>query len=56
LIFAGLGDKPRTLDALDRMAYVGPQRIGMFLHYPELAFLRGDPGVRALQLKVGLPE
>ena len=56
LIFAGLGDKERTLEALDRMAVVGPVRMGSILSLPELALLRGDPRVKALRKKVGLPE
>ena len=57
LIFAGLGDKERNLDALDRMAgAVGAQRVGAYLNYPELALLRGDPRLNALRKKIGLPE
>ena len=56
LIFAGLGDKDRTLEALDRMAVLGAQRIGKCLNYPELALLHGDSRVKALRKKVGLPE
>jgi TolB-like protein/DNA-binding winged helix-turn-helix (wHTH) protein/Flp pilus assembly protein TadD len=56
LIFAGLGDKDRTLEALDRMAARGALRVGQWLNFPELAFLRGDPRVKALRKKVGLPE
>ena len=56
LIFAGLGDKDRTLEALDRMVVLGPFRIGRALTFPELAFLRGDPAVKKLRKKVGLPE
>jgi TolB-like protein/Flp pilus assembly protein TadD len=56
VIFAGLGDKERTLEALDRMAVVGPVRMGWILGLPELALLRGDPRLKALQKKVGLPE
>ena len=48
LLFAGLCDKGRTLAALDRMAARGAQRVGTFLHYPELALLRGDPRLKAL--------
>ena len=54
--FAGLGDKERTLEALDRMAVVGPVRMGSILSLPELALLRGDPRLKALRKKVGLPE
>jgi TolB-like protein/Tfp pilus assembly protein PilF len=56
LTFAGLGDKDRTLEALDRMAVLGPFRIGRALTFPEFALLRGDPRVKALRKKVGLPE
>lgn len=56
LIFAGLGDKGRTLEALENMASRGPQRVGRFLMYPEFAFLRGDPRVKALRERVGLPQ
>ena len=56
MIFAGLGDKDRTLEALDRAATAGPIRIGWQLTAPELALLRGDPRVKALRKKVGLPE
>jgi tetratricopeptide (TPR) repeat protein len=56
LIYAGLGDKDRTLQALDRMADLGPVRVGRTLTLPELAFLRRDPRLNALRRKVGLPE
>jgi len=56
LIFAGLGDKDRTLEALDRMTALGALRVGRTLYYPELALVRGDPRLKALRKKVGLPE
>src|SRR5205807_9690289 len=56
LAFAGLSDKDRTLEALNRMAVQGPVRIGRTLIYPEFALLRGDPRVKALRKKVGLPD
>jgi Flp pilus assembly protein TadD len=56
LILAGLGDKDRTFEALDLAAASGPTRIGRALTFPELALLRGDPRVKALRKKVGLPE
>ena len=56
LIFASLGDKDRTLEALERMSLQGPQRVGMYLNSPELALLRGDPRLKAFRKKVGLPE
>ena len=56
LIFAGLADKQRTLEALDRMTVLGPVRVGRDLKYPELDLVRGDPRVKAIRKKVGLPE
>jgi TolB-like protein/Flp pilus assembly protein TadD len=56
LIFAGLGDKDRAFEALERMAALGPVRIGRTLTFPELSLLRGDPRLNALRKKVGLPE
>jgi hypothetical protein len=55
LVFAGLGDKERTLDALERMDVLGPVRIGRALTFPEFAFVRDDPRVNGLRKKVGLP-
>jgi TolB-like protein/Flp pilus assembly protein TadD len=55
-IFAGLGDKDRTLEALDRSAPLGPFRIGAVLNFPEFALLRGDPRAKALRKRVGLPD
>lgn len=56
LIFAGLGDKDRVFQALDLAATGGPFRIGRALAWPELSLLRGDPRLRGLRRKVGLPE
>jgi len=56
LVFAGLGDRDRTLDALERMEVLGPVRIGRALTFPEFAFVRGDPRINALRRKVGLSE
>ena len=56
LIFAGLGDKERTLEALDRTAVFGPVRLAQQLTNPAYSLLRGDPRLKALRKKVGLPE
>jgi adenylate cyclase len=56
ITFAGLGDKERTLEALDRMTALGALRLGRTLYYPELALVRGDPRLKVLRKKVGLPE
>ncbi len=56
VIFAGFADKDRTLEALGRMARVGPVRMGAILSLPELALLRGDPRLSILRKQVGLPE
>src|SRR5262249_41055725 len=56
LVYAGLGDKDRTLAALGGVAKLGGARIGQALNSPEFALLRGDPRVQSLRKKVGLPE
>ncbi len=56
IIFAGLGDRDRTFEALDRVAELGGVRIGRALNSPEFAVLRGDLRVKALRKRVGLPE
>jgi TolB-like protein/tetratricopeptide (TPR) repeat protein len=53
--FAGLGDKDRCFEALDRATSAGPYRIGWALASPEYAIARGDVRVRDLRNKVGLP-
>jgi hypothetical protein len=56
LLYAGLGDSDGTVKALDRMARLGPARVGLTLTLPELTFLRGDPRVKGLRKRAGLPE
>jgi serine/threonine-protein kinase len=56
-IFAALGDKDRTFEAVDRAVPLGPIRIGRdVLISPRFELLRGDPRLKALRRKVGLPE
>jgi hypothetical protein len=38
------------------MAGLGAPRLGRTLNYPELALLRGDPLLKALRKKIGLPQ
>lgn len=56
LVFAGMGDKERVVNALTRMTELGPARLGRALALPELALIRGDPRVKTLRRKVRLPE
>jgi tetratricopeptide (TPR) repeat protein len=56
LTYAGLGDKNRMLEALDRMAAISVWRVGEYLTYPELSLLRGDPRLKSFRKKIGLPE
>jgi TolB-like protein len=56
---ACLGDKDRVFESLDRNTAVGPIRIGYFLLRVDRwnrGLLRGDPRLKALRKKVGLPE
>jgi TolB-like protein len=55
-IFTALGDKDRAFEALERAIPLGSVRLGRDLTYAEFAPLRGDPRVKALRKKVGLPE
>jgi TolB-like protein len=55
-IFTALGDKDRAFEALARAIPLGPVRLGRDLTWAEFAPLRGDPRVKALRKRVGLPE
>lgn len=58
-IYACLGDKDRVLEALDRAEHLGPIRIGWFLlrvDREHRGLLAGDPRLKTLRKKVGLPE
>ena len=56
VIYAGLGDMDRTLEAFNRMAGLGAARIGRELNSPEFALLRDDPRAKALRKRIGLPD
>jgi TolB-like protein/Flp pilus assembly protein TadD len=56
VIFAGLGDKERALEAMERSTAARPFRVGRQLTWPELAIIRNDPRMKALRKKLGLPE
>jgi hypothetical protein len=56
-IFAAFGDKDRTFEVLDQMVPMGPTRIGRdIFNSPNFDFLHGDPRLKVLRNKVGLPE
>ena len=55
IIFAALGDKDRTLEALNRAADVLPHRTALLLVLPEMAFLQADPRLAAVRKKLNLP-
>jgi serine/threonine-protein kinase len=54
IIYAGLGDKDRAFDALERMNAEKHPLVGIYLTYPELALLRDDPRLGAFRRKLGL--
>ena len=56
VVFAGFGDRDHTIEQLERLARAGPVRLGFTLNSPEFAFVRGDPRLKTLRKKVGLPE
>lgn len=56
LIYAGLGDTGRTMDALSKMAAEHDPAVAMHTVFPELAFLRGHPRYMEFRRKLNLPE
>ena len=54
-IYAALGDNTRAFDALNRAVIREPHRVTWVLQYPELAGLRGDRRLAALQRRLNLP-
>jgi tetratricopeptide (TPR) repeat protein len=55
IIYAGLRDKDRTLEALEEMANIKEPRAALYTVFPELAFLRDEPRFKAFRRKLGLP-
>ena len=55
LIYAGLGDKDRAFEALERAVDQNWWRAATWMIRPEMAILRGDPRVADLRKKMGLP-
>jgi serine/threonine-protein kinase len=53
-IYAGLGDKDRVFEALEEMAARQDSGAQLYLVFPEMALLRGDPRLAALRKKFGL--
>jgi TolB-like protein/Tfp pilus assembly protein PilF len=54
LIYAALGDKDRTFEALDKAADSRPNRTAVLLVLPEMRLLRGDARLAALKRKLNL--
>jgi serine/threonine-protein kinase len=55
-IYAGLGDRDRAFDALERLAASADGRAFLYLGYPELAGLRSDPRMMTIRRRLGLPR
>ena len=55
IIAAGLRDKDRTFEALERMAAEKDPRVGWYITYPELAFIRDDPRMAAFRRMLRIP-
>ena len=56
IIYSGLGDADRAMNALWRMAAERDPNASGFTVLPELAFLRGDPRFKEFRRKQNLPE
>ena len=54
-VYAGLGDKDRVFQALEKMAAIHDPRVGAYLTDPELSLLRGDQRLSEFRQKVGIP-
>jgi len=54
-VYAGLGDKDRTFQALEKMAANHDPRVGAYLTYPELGLLRGDTRLTEFRQTLRMP-
>jgi serine/threonine protein kinase/Tfp pilus assembly protein PilF len=54
LTCAGLGDKDCVFEALNEMADAKDGRVHVYIVFPELALIRGDPRLETLKKKIGL--
>ncbi len=54
-VYAGLRDKDRTFQALEKMVANHDPRVGPYLTYPELSLLRGDRRFSELRQMLGMP-
>jgi TolB-like protein/DNA-binding winged helix-turn-helix (wHTH) protein/Tfp pilus assembly protein PilF len=53
-VYAGLSDKDGVFQALEEMAAAHDPRVGMYLTFPELAQLRGDPRLAEFRQSLGM--
>jgi TolB-like protein len=54
-VYAGLGDKDRAFEALERLSDLNWWLAAFHMQRPEMALLRGDPRLNDLRRKLGLP-
>ena len=56
MVYCGLGDRARALDALERLAARNPWRAATWMHRPEMAVIHAEPRFIAVKRQLGLPE
>ena len=54
ILWAALGDKDRTFDALNRTIETLPQRVAIFIRWPDFELLRGDERLAELERRLKL--
>jgi len=54
-VYAGLGNKDRAFEALEKMAAMHDPRVGGYLTYPELSVLREDRRLAEFRQRLGMP-